>query len=475
MPDSRPHPSPYAGSWYPARRAELENLLEKIFGESAARTGSWLLPGPLAFVVPHAGPVYSGRAAAAAYRHLAQHQPERVIVLGFSHRGAPEGAWIPDVDSYRTPLGDTSVDRDTAASLLAAQVFRPLPESKLCDHSVEIQLPLLQWAAPQASIVPIYVSSLSGAAMREAGQVLASRLDASTVLLASSDFTHYGASFGFQPFPVNESTPSRLQLLDEEVISSASSLEAGLFFESLDATSATVCGRDPIALLLTALSALPSASDVYQLTLDYDNSGEISGDWSHAVSYAALGYFPWNSFLLPAEDTALLLESARRTLSRCQQTGEPKPLPVENPGPALSRRAGVFVSLHRAGQLRGCIGRVSGAEPLSCSVAELTLSAALQDSRFEPVGPQEKDVDIEISVLSPLKRLTDSTRLVPGRDGAHVETHYAEGVLLPQVASGPEWTATRFLELLARKAGVSSDVYTEPGTRLSVFRAQIIH
>ncbi len=160
MPASFIHTSPYGGTWYPKEPAELAGLMEKLWRESAARTGPHLLAGGLAFVVPHAGLVYSGTVAAAVYRYLERQRPECILLAGFAHSGAAAGIGIPDIDGFRTPLGEVAIDRDLADRLAAEEPFRGMPESELCDHSVEIQLPLLQKAAPEARVVPLYVGHL---------------------------------------------------------------------------------------------------------------------------------------------------------------------------------------------------------------------------------------------------------------------------------------------------------------------------
>ena len=469
------HSSPLSGSWYPGNAAELSDLLDNLMAKSADRTGPVLPGAPLGFVVPHAGLVYSGTVAAAAFRHLAARPPERVIILGFSHHGAPPGLWIPEVDCYATPLGETAVDQQAVQQLLASGKFRTLREDLLCDHSVEIQLPLLQKAAPEAKVVPIYVSSLSQADRSAAAPVLAELMRPGTVVLASSDFTHFGAAFRYLPFPVDDRTPHRLRALDEEFIEAAGSLDAELLLRTLHGEAATVCGKEPIALLLAAMEALPNGEDVFQWTLDYETSGDITGDYSHCVSYAALGYFPWDAVELGPEDQQLLLESARATLRHYQETGQAQPVPPPRHSEALMRKAGAFVTLEKNGQLRGCVGRISATDPLAEVVPEMTLAAALEDTRFDPVDPSERDIDVEVSVLSPMKRLADSSRFRVGRDGGYLKVDGLGGLLLPQVAEGRNWSSRDFLRALATKARVSSDVYQDPRARLYVFRAQVIH
>lgn len=469
------HQTPFAGSWYPADRDTLHHLLARLFRESAARSSGPLLEGAAGFVVPHAGLAFSGRVAAAAYRHLVERPPRTVILLGFSHRGSTHGFAIPAIDAYRTPLGDIPVDHDLARSFVEAGPFRLESEEALCDHSVEMQLPLLQFACPDVRVLPVYVSSLAGEQRDEVARALAPSVRDGAVVIASSDFTHYGRNFHYEPFPLDQHTPMRLRTLDEGFIDAAGSIDAGFFASTLRAQSATVCGREPIALLLSTLRQLPQGEDFFQQTLDYEASGAMTGDYGHSVSYAALGHFPWSAFQLDEGEQALLLDAAQRTLNHYQQTGSRNPPPPEQTPQRLQRTAGAFVTLRSEDKLRGCIGRIANSEPLVDCIPELVLSAALNDRRFEPLRPGEFDVEIDISVLSPLKLLPDRDRLRPGVDGGYLKVGGLSGLLLPQVASSRDWTASQFFDALARKTGVTLSAYDDPSAKLYTFRAQVIH
>src|SRR5262249_1617801 len=159
---------------------------------SRTRTGGYLLPNPIAFVVPHAGLTYSGTVAAAVYRYLQAMQPKRIVLLGFSHRGGLPDITIPRVDAYSSPLGDTNPDRKAIGHLCSHWQFSIVDEEYACDHSVEIQLPLLRYTVPEANLVPLYVGSMVPAAQHAAASVLAELWDPETVFLASSDLTHFG-------------------------------------------------------------------------------------------------------------------------------------------------------------------------------------------------------------------------------------------------------------------------------------------
>jgi MEMO1 family protein len=466
------HVSPYGGSWYPGRRSELERLLDELFENSARRTGPHLYANPVSFVVPHAGLEYSGTVAAAAYRHVAQHQPRRAVILGFAHRGGPAGISIPDIEGYQTPLGGVPADRSTMEWLAGHAPFRFERESRICDHSVEIQLPLLQRAAPHAAVAPLFVGRMEAADRDRAADILASLCQPDSVFLVSSDLTHYGANFGYEPFPADAAIAERLRRLDGSVMEAAASLDPELFGERLQELRSTVCGVSPISLWLRVVASL-SGEEVFQETLDYQTSGEVTGDYHHCVSYAALGYFPVQSFWLSAEDQTLLLDSAEETLQQLRATREARPVPPRRLTPGLARCAGVFVSLHQGERLLGCVGQKLGCDSLAESVPEMTLRAALDDPRFPTVLGVEGGIDIEISVLSPMKPIRNASGFHINLHGATLDSAGRQALLLPQVASGRNWSAEQFLGVLSVKAGLGSKGYQNPAARMNVFQAQV--
>jgi MEMO1 family protein len=422
-------------------------------------------------VVPHAGPMYSGTVAAAVYRCLQADRPSRVVILGFSHHGGPPGVAVPRVESIATPLGDAALDTDFMRRLAEQPPFSAVPEEFVCDHSAEIQIPFLQRAVPGAMIVPLYVGRLDARQRDRAAETLAAAWEPGTAWLASSDLTHYGRNFGYQPFPLDADTPWRLQDLDSESISAAGSLDAALFEESLRQSGDTVCGAAPIALMLEALRRLDG--NLYQESLDYQTSGEITGDYSHSVSYGALGYYPAAAFELGPADRQALLASAGATLAALRETGQRRPMAASKGSPALEAVRGVFVTLHQGDRLLGCIGQKEGRAPLREAVPELTISAALDDPRFEHANKVPGPIDIEISVLGPVKRIRGPQSFEVGRHGAFLESGGCRGLLLPQVADGRGWDAEDFLRAVARKSCLGSDAWRQPGARLYCFEAQV--
>lgn len=461
------HSSPFAGSWYPQSAGDLERLLDDRFTESLRRTGPYLPPGALAFVTPHAGPAWSGTVAAAVYRAIAQQQPERIVVLAFPHHGGLGRVAIPDVHVISTPLGDVPVDAGFDGE------FPRVAEAQLCDHSFEVQLPFLQRAAPHARVSPLYIGHMDAAERRRAAEILAAAWRPGVVFLASSDFTHYGRSFGYTPFSPDGDISSRLRDLDLDCADAAGSLDSSLFLETLREHNATVCGRDPIALLLDTLQLI-GGETIYQSLLDYQTSGEITGDYRDSVSYASLAYSRRDGFDLTAADRHALLAAAQETLRLLRESGVRDAVAASGGSLALEARRSMFVSLHRGGELLGCIGNCSGRDSLAELAGELALSAALDDPRFQPAAAVSGPIDIEISVLTPFRRIRGPRQFCVGRHGASLQLGGRSGLLLPQVAEEHGWTADKFLEALARKTLAGPKAWLDPQARLYAFEAQVI-
>jgi len=465
------HVSPFQGTWYPERRAELERLLEERFEQSRQRVAAFPFTNALAFVTPHAGPAYSGTVAAAVYRAIQQLQPERIVVLGFPHHGGLRGIAVPDSDAIATPLGEVQLHPELAPS------FPRVREGRLCDHSVEIQLPFLQKAAPQARVTVMYAGSSTPEERGRAAEMLAGAWQPGTVFVASSDFTHYGRNFGYVPFPADGNIARRLRELDHECIDAAGSLDSSLFLQTLEDTGATVCGSQPIAQLLEILARL-GKDGIYQLGLDYQTSGEITGDFEHCVSYAALGYCRRESLELDAADREALLDSAEETLARLRTSGRRAAAPAAG-SHALDAPRGVFVTLHQGPELLGCIGNCLGREPLRIDVGHLALSAALEDPRFRPAAKVEGPIDIEISVLTPFQRMSapelalGERQFEVGRHGGFLRLGECSGLLLPQVADRREWKPEQFLAALSVKSMLGPHAWQDPKARLFRFEAQV--
>lgn len=174
----------------------------------------------------------------------------------------------------------------------------------------------------------------------------------------------------------------------------------------------------------------------------------------------------------PLTDTEqqLLLLLARRALVEGVQSGRLSE--IEKPAGAPEEKCGAFVTLHKLGRLRGCVGYIESPKPLFQTVRECALAAALHDARFDPVEPQELSfIHLDISVLSPLEDIR-LEQIVIGRHGLLVSRGFQHGLLLPQVAVEWKWDAETFLKETCRKAGLSEDEWRR-GARIQGFTAQV--
>ncbi len=176
--------------------------------------------------------------------------------------------------------------------------------------------------------------------------------------------------------------------------------------------------------------------------------------------------------LLNEEERTFLLKLARNTISKTAQ-GETPDTP-EYFSETLSTELGVFVTLHKSGELRGCIGYIEGIRPLQDAVIEMAQSAAFNDPRFAPVSSDEvDDLDLEISVLSPVEEVSNIDEIEIGRHGLIIEQGFYKGLLLPQVATENNWNRTAFLQHTCRKARLPIDAWQDEKTKIYAFSAEI--
>jgi len=465
--------SDLAGSWYPDNPGVLRSEISAFL--SAAPPAS--LPGPIsALILPHAGYRYSGVVAAAGIRLLEKNAFRRVVVLGPTHQfKLPDAAIVPDASHVRTVLGDIPLDTKQLERLRRTPGFFSDAHKSLGEHSVEIHLPMLQMALGEFELVPVIVGQLSEKGAKLLASGLRPMLDAKTLLIVSSDFTHYGLSFGYVPF--TEDIPQKLKELDFGAFDLIQQKNPTGFRDYIRKTGATICGQDAIRVLLNLLGETQSVERLqYQTSVDVTGddhesvsylAAAVSGAWGHAGSEPA----PEPSGL-SAADRFALLRLARETIGlRLNPLSE---ISSDEPDrPALQRPSGAFVTLHYRGELRGCIGEIVARRPLIEAVAELAVSSAFEDPRFRPLTLEEwPEVTIEISVLTPPRAVDSWEEIEIGRHGVFLHKNGRSAVFLPQVATEQGWDVSTMLSHLARKAGLPPDAWKE-GATFEVFEAEV--
>jgi AmmeMemoRadiSam system protein A len=187
---------------------------------------------------------------------------------------------------------------------------------------------------------------------------------------------------------------------------------------------------------------------------------------------AAMSWGGQASMDLTGSDQELLLRVARSAIEAHLKGTSVSP--PERVSPVLSEPRGAFVTLHKKGRLRGCIGYLEAIKPLAVAVQEMAAAAAFHDPRFTPVKEEElADIELEISVLSPMRPIAKAEEIEVGKHGLYIERGLARGLLLPQVATQYGWDRTTFLEQTCCKAGLAPGAWKDPESRIYVFSAEI--
>ena len=411
-----------------------------------------------ALIVPHAGYYYSGNVAASAYMALNPKQPyKRIFLLGPSHHEWLDGASVnTEADYYATPLGNVKVDRETAMALTDSdRVFFYSPEAHDREHCLEVQLPFLQRRLGDVPpIVPIIISTNDFQKLSRMAEVLKPYFTDENLFVISSDFSHYPTYE--DAYEVDAKTGKAIESGDVGQFIAAIEENARSGKRNL-ATSA--CGEFAI---ITLMLMLDSNYEVKHLM--YQNSGDI-GDTDHSRvvgyhSFAILcngndgnGQIRTNTgFALSDDDKKMLKEIALQSIkdsldgkSVSVRVSPMQDYPMQD-YPMLSKKCGAFVSLHKHGHLRGCIGHFGEDTPLYEIVAEMARAAAFEDPRFMPVSREElDDIDIEISVLTPMRRIQSLDEFELHRHGIYIRKGYRSGTFLPQVADEVNWTKEEFV------------------------------
>jgi AmmeMemoRadiSam system protein B/AmmeMemoRadiSam system protein A len=468
--------SPLAGRWYEADKDRLSAMIERylanVQGEPPAHVQ--------ALVLPHAGYLYSGQTAAYGVKQLVGRRFSRVIVMGPSHRVPMENmASVPAITHYVTPLGEIPVDVAFVAALKEYPVFRSVSMADEHEHSVQIELPLLQHVLGPFLLAPIVVGQLDRETVSQMAKILLSLIDPDTLVVASSDFTHYGPNYGYVPF--GEPVAENLERLDMKAFENIQKKDAAGLANYIEETGTTICGQHPIEILLTML---PAESQVH--LIHYDTSGRVTGDFTNSVSYLSIAFTgswskgepatkPAGSPPLSEEDKKKLLELARGTLCffiEHRRVPQPEELGIEVT-PAMKVIAGGFVTLTKGGELRGCIGEIEPRRPLYRVVMGHAVDAAFNDYRFSPVDLSEvPELHFEISALTPPQPVASYQDIVIGKHGIVLEKEGRSAPFLPQVAPRQGWDLQETLTHLSMKAGLPPDAWRE-GASLTVFEAVV--
>lgn len=441
----------FAGKFYPGSKKALKKQLKELFAEARPKQDSQ--NQPRAIISPHAGYIFSGKTAASAFNQIPQDADfKRVLVLASSHQFLFGGAAVYSSGNYKTPLGELKVDTELARKLIESdEIFRDYDEAHEYEHSLEVQLPFLQYHLKNDFLlIPIILGTNNPADVEKIGKALAPYFTPENLFVISTDFSHYPE--------YDDAIENDLETA--EAICSNNPQKLLQVIEKkkrIDNLATSLCGWTSVLTLLY----LTQDKNLEYKKIDYSNSGDSEpyGDKSRVVGYWALAVYPKNiSFQVSEEEQKELLEKARNSILKFLETGKrDQPEPSHTNG-IINSEAGVFVSIYVKGELRGCIGNFAKEETLNDLIQRIAVSAAC-DHRFKNLQPDETDdMELEISVLSPLKKIDSAEEIELGKHGIYIKKGLNSGTYLPQVAKKTGWNLEEFLGHCARdKAGLGWD------------------
>jgi MEMO1 family protein len=489
----------FAGSWYESDPKKLASELVGYLG-AAAEQNENQAGAVYAIVAPHAGYMFSGATAGFAYDFARGCRPKRVFLMGPSHYVGFHGVALTPDSVFETPLGNLNVDRKVVDQLLQYPMFQESREVHQREHSLELQLSFIREAFGPVTIVPLIVGLLPEPGdVRMVGQIVRRYLHEGDLVVVSSDFTHYGPRYDYVPFE-SDVAENRVKELDLEAFECLKNRDVDQFVDFHDRTKCTICGFYPCAVLL---SMLPENSTAHLLR--YDTSrGTSHEDSLNSVSYLAIGFTgekgttSWQAVPCQTDIVSLtdkekhdLLKLARQALElfvREKKILRPADCEI-GLTPVLKIPLGVFVTLFKKKptdvsvnpkfakraesdrDLRGCIGYIWPIKPLADAVVDNAIGACSKDPRFVEVKESElADIEIEISVLTPLTRVNSANDIEVGKHGVVLYLKGHQSVFLPHVATEYGWTRDEMLSQLSVKAGFGPQEWRD-GAQFDVFES----
>ena len=450
-----------AGLFYPVDASALSDSIDRYLHIAGSHE---LIDGDvLGIIAPHAGYQFSGQTAGLSYHQIANRKIKTVFVLGPSHTQSYSGVALHHATRWETPIGSLQVDTAIERTIMDNCFFVHYVDSAFAkEHSVEDQLPFIQKVfGSEVRIVPIAFGQSNMDQFRDLGSALLRIIEASNgtaIVVASSDMSHFLGA---------RQTHER----DSIAVSDVGAMDIDKLRSDIAAGNCEFCGYAPVFTLMY----MAERSSAKSHFIGYSNSAMATGDTSRVIGYGSF------LFTLPQHRDSLNEKQKRELLRFARASVDSIVLSKKNYEPVVTDRSlyrsqGVFVTLTKKGELRGCIGYIQPYFQLAQTVSEMARNAAISDHRFAPVTPDElKDIEIEVSALGTLHRLRHVDQCELGVTGLYLEEGGKTGILLPQVPGQFGWDKVQFFNQLARKAGLPGDAWKYPDAKIYTFTAQVFH
>jgi AmmeMemoRadiSam system protein B/AmmeMemoRadiSam system protein A len=452
-----------AGRFYPADKETLIKDISQLFERCKKSPVTW---EARAIISPHAGYVFSGKIAAAAYSAIPKNQVfKNIFIIGSSHVMQFDGASVYNSGDYITPMGKVLVNMDIANKLIDGNKVFDFPvNAHLQEHSLEVQLPFIQYYFQNKPlIVPVIIGTDNENTIKKIAEALKPWFTPENLFIISSDFSHY---------------PSYKDAIDTDDLTALSIVSGNpqIFLNTLKRNSTkqipglatSMCGWTS-GLMLLYLAEGNSQLEIK--LIDYCNSGDSPyGGKDEVVGYHAIAMIEKKQvseskkeaameFSFTEEEKSQLFTIAKNSIKSMLNDQKRISIDEKTMPSKFKKQLGAFVTLKIGGSLRGCIGRFISSDPLYEVVRASAISSAFEDPRFSPLTKQEfEKTEIEITVLGPLKKINNISEIVLGKHGIYIKKDFRSGTMLPQVATENGWTVEEFLGYTSRdKAGLGWD------------------
>jgi MEMO1 family protein len=452
-----------AGSFYPANKDTLTKDLATYFATCVKAPSDLKVR---AIISPHAGYVFSGKVAASAFSAVSKNaEYKNIFIIGSSHYMSFDGASVYNIGDFITPLGKMKVNLEIANKLKNGNRSFNFPvtahNTNIQEHCIEVQIPFIQYYfKTEQSIIPIIIGTNSIVTIKEIAAALKPYFVPENLFIISSDFSHY---------PSYKDAQENDRRTADAIISKHSENFLKTLAKNDDkgipGLATSMCGWTSGLTLLYLAEEDPSLSFK---KISYNNSGDTPyGDKDRVVGYNAIALVEENKkatdikvtmdeLKFTKEETEKLISIARNSIRSMLYDNKRLTINQGNFPPVFKKNMGAFVTLKIDGNLRGCIGMFTSPDPLYQVVSQMALASAFEDSRFLPLTKAEfEKTEIEISVLGPMRKISNINEIVLGKHGIYIKKDFRSGTMLPQVATENGWTVEQFLGYTARdKAGL---------------------
>jgi MEMO1 family protein len=423
------------------------------------------IKNPFAIISPHAGYYFSGKVAAKSFSVIDKDKNySNIFILSTSHTSVYNGASLCSNEYYNTPFGRMTINNELCDTLSQNEIFNFNNDHFINDHTINMVLPFIQERIkPDYNIVPIMIGDSDINNLKDISNILKPYLNENNLFIISSDFSHYPSY-------------SDAIIIDNETKDAILSNNSEVFLKVINNNnknnlSTRMCGWSSYLVLLFMIEN----KDIIINVEDYKNSGDIIYDknYESVVGYYAINFCN-KEHTLSIEDKNMLINIVKESIKQKLENDiiyEP-----ETPeSDILNYNRGAFVTLSLDNNLKGCIGQFTPNYPLYKVVRDMSLSSAFNDSRFDPVNINDLEkLQIEISVLSPFKKISDINDIVLGKHGIYISKDIYSGTFLPQVAEQTGWNLEEFLGHCAQdKAGIGWDGWKD--SNIYIYEADVFN